>query len=88
MLFTPNLHAQLQDIAKDKKIQDSLTKLNDAKYSDKAQLAKELDRYIHDSYIYNVVAHFPFVFAYSDADATGSGIPQSGTLPYPWMLVQ
>lgn len=88
MLFTPNLHKQLQDIAKDDQVQDKLSKLNDAQFEGKAALAKEFDRYIHDRYIYNVVAHFPFVFAYSDPHATGQGIPQSGTLPYPWMLAQ
>ncbi len=88
MLFTPNLHKQLQDIAKDQKVQSMLTDLNSPKVEEKSDLAKKLDKYLHDQYIYNVVAHFPFVFAYSDSSATGEGIPQSGTLPYPWMFAR
>jgi hypothetical protein len=86
MLFTPNLHKELQDVASDSKLQKMLSNLNLLDFPNKASAARELDRYIHEKYIYNVVAHFPFVFLYSKSESTGKGIPQSGTLPYPWML--
>lgn len=86
MLFTPQMHKVLQDLAEDTELQAMIEKLNSPSFENKNEEAKKLNIYIHEQYIYNVFAHFSFVFL-SDSDSINEAtIPQSGTLPSPWMF--
>jgi hypothetical protein len=87
MLFTKGLHPVLKDIAADDKLQDMLEQLNSAGLDNPQELAKRVNKYIHDSYIYNVYANYPIVYLLQGFDEKYEyRIPQSGATPYPWMF--
>lgn len=85
MLFTPNLHFALKDLWHDQELQTLLRKLNKNNSDTIQSDAIRLNKHIYENSIYNVVAHFSFMY-FSKVEISNSKIPQSGTIPYPWFF--
>lgn len=88
MLFTPNLHLDLQGIWSDKQL---LNRINQAEKStsieDLSRDLRDINLMIQNTGQFNVFAHFKYYYL---TDSSRSKeirwIPQSVTEPYPWYL--